>query len=44
MLSKLQLSCSKRYLDALLKKFDRNGHGVVEFEELLSFLTSSPYK
>ena len=44
MLSKLQLSCSKRYLDALLKKFDKNGHGVVEFEELLSFLTGSPYK
>lgn len=44
MLSKLQLSCSKRYLDALLRKFDRNGSGVVEFEELLSFLTGSPYK
>lgn len=44
MLTKLQLSCSKRYLDALLKKFDRNGNGVVEFEELLSFLTGSPYK
>ena len=44
MLAKLQLSCSKRYLDALLKKFDRNGNGVVEFEELLSFLTGSPYK
>jgi Ca2+-binding EF-hand superfamily protein len=32
------------YLEALLKKFDRNGNGVVEFEEFLSYLTNCPYK
>ena len=44
MLSKIQLKISTRYLSALLKKFDRNGSGNVEFEDLVAYLTCNPYK
>ena len=44
MLVKLQLAVPKRHLEALLRKFDRNGNGVVEFEEFVAYLTCDPYK
>jgi len=44
LLMKLQMKVPAAYLEALLKKFDRNGNGVVEFEEFLSYLTACPYK
>ena len=44
LLMKLQMKVPATYLEALLQKFDRNGNGVVEFEEFLSYLTACPYK
>jgi Ca2+-binding EF-hand superfamily protein len=44
MLIKLQIVVDQRYLDALLKRFDRRGDGVIEFEELVSYLMEDPYK
>jgi hypothetical protein len=44
LLAKLQMKVPAPYLEALLQKFDRNGNGVVEFEEFLSYLTGCPYK
>lgn len=44
MLRRIQIRVPAPYVEALMKKFDRNGNGVVEFEEMLSFLTHNPYK
>ncbi len=44
MLVKLQIVVDQRYLDALLQRFDRRGDGVIEFEELVSYLMENPYK
>ena len=38
------MSVERRYLSALLKKFDRNGNGVIEFEEFVNFIINDPYK
>jgi len=43
-LVKIQIVVGPRYLDALLKPFDRNNDGVVEFEELVGYLMEKPYK
>lgn len=43
MLVKLQISVENKYLSALLKKFDRNGNGVIEFEEFCEFIIKDPY-
>jgi len=44
MLIKLQVVVDQRYLDALLKRFDRNGNGVIEFEEFIGYVMENPYK
>jgi Ca2+-binding EF-hand superfamily protein len=44
MLIKLQVVVDQRYLDALLRRFDRRGDGVIEFEEFVGYLMESPYK
>lgn len=44
MLRRIQIRVPPPYVEALLRKFDRNGNGVVEFEEMLSFLTQNPFK
>ena len=44
LLKKLQVVVDLRYLDALMKPFDRNKDGVVEFEELVGYLMEKPYK
>jgi Ca2+-binding EF-hand superfamily protein len=44
LLKKLQIAVDLRYLDALMKPFDRNKDGVVEFEELVGYLMEKPYK
>jgi len=43
-LVRLQMSVDRRFLTALLKKFDRNGNGVIEFEEFSNFLINDPYR
>jgi len=44
LLVKLQISVERRYLSALLKKFDNNNNGVIEFEEFVNFLINDPYR
>jgi Ca2+-binding EF-hand superfamily protein len=44
MLIKLQIVVDQRYLDALLKRFDRHHNGNIEFEEFVSYLIDCPYK
>lgn len=43
-LRQLQINVDLRFLDALLKPLDREGHGIVEFEELVGYLMENPYK
>jgi len=43
-LVRIQIVVDTSFLDALLKPFDREGNGVVEFEELVSHLMEKPYK
>ena len=43
MLIKLNLTAPDKYLEALLVKFDRNGNGIVEFEEFLHFIVNDRY-
>lgn len=43
MLFKLNLACDDRYLEALLRKFDSNNNGVVEFEEFQRFIVGDIY-
>ena len=44
LLVRLQMSVDRKYLTALLNKFDRNGNGVIEFEEFVNFLINDPYR
>jgi len=44
LLVRLQMSVERKYLTALLNKFDRNGNGVIEFEEFCNFLINDPYR
>ncbi len=44
MLSKLGISCDRKYITALFKRFDINGNGVIEFEEFCSYVIHNPYK
>lgn len=43
MMVKLQISVERKYISAMLKKFDRNQNGVIEFEEFVAFLIKDPY-
>jgi len=43
MLAKLNLSAPDMYLEALMDKFDRNGNGIVEFEEVLQYVIYDRY-
>lgn len=43
MLVRLQISVDRRYIQALLKAFDRNDNGVIEFDEFVNFLVHDPY-
>jgi len=38
------MSVERRFLTALLKKFDRNGDGCISFEEFNNFLINDPYR
>jgi len=42
-LLKINLNADDRYLKALLKKFDTNGNGVVEFEEFQKYIVGERY-
>lgn len=44
MLIKIQVVVDQCYLDALLKRFDRRGDGVIEFEEFIGYVMENPYK
>jgi hypothetical protein len=43
MLKKINLNVDERYLTALIKVLDTNKNGVIEFEELLSFVVQERY-
>lgn len=38
------MSVERKYLTALLNKFDRNGNGVIEFDEFVNFIINDPYR
>lgn len=42
MLARLEISVDRRYIQALLSKFDRNGDGVIEFDEFANFIIINP--
>ena len=44
LLVRLQISVDRRYLSALMKKFDNNNNGVIEFEEFVNFIVNDPYR
>ncbi len=44
MLAKLGISCDRKYVTAIFKKFDKNQNGVIEFEEFQDYLIHNPYK
>jgi len=41
---KLQVIVADRHLNAVMKQFDRNKDGIIEFEELVGMLMEKPYK
>ena len=43
MLATLEISVERRYVMALLKKFDKNQNGVIEFDEFVDFIVHNPY-
>ena len=43
LLTKLNLKVDDKYLEALIKKLDTNDNGVIEFEELVSFVVQERY-
>ena len=43
LLKKINLNVDEKYLEALIKKLDTNNNGVVEFEELVSFVIQERY-
>lgn len=44
MFAKLQISVDRKYIQALLRNFDKNGNGVIEFEEFCEFIIQSSFK
>ena len=43
MLGKLKINAADKYLEALINMMDSNKGGVIEFEELVTFLIQSRY-
>lgn len=44
MVSKLQISVDRRYLNGLMKRIDADNNGCIEFNEFLNFIIMDPYK
>ena len=44
MLAKLGISCERKYITALFKRFDANDNGLIEFEEFCNYVIHNPYK
>ena len=44
MVASLQISCERKYLQALLNTLDTNKNGCLEFEEFVNFVINDPYK
>ena len=38
MLTKLNIACEDKYINALMKEFDSNNNGTIEFEEFVTKL------
>jgi len=43
MLGKLKINAADKYLEALICMMDSNKNGVIEFEELVTFLIQNRY-
>ena len=43
-IKRMQILVDARFLVALMKPFDREGSGCIEFEELVGYLMEKPYK
>ena len=43
MLKKINLNVDEKYLQALILRLDTNKNGVIEFEELVSFVIQERY-
>lgn len=43
MLKKINLNVDEKYLQALIQRLDTNKNGVIEFEELVSFVIQERY-
>lgn len=44
MLNKLQISCERKFVSAIFKRFDVHSKGVIEFEEFKNYIINDPYK
>lgn len=41
---KLAISCDRKYISAVFKKFDTNGNGLIEFDEFANWMIYNAYK
>ena len=41
---KLAISCDRKYISAVFKKFDSNGNGLIEFDEFANWMIYNAYK
>ena len=41
---KLAISCERKYISALFKKFDINCNGLIEFDEFANWMIYNAYK
>ena len=44
MFARLQIAVERKYLQALLARFDRNKNGVIEFEEFCEFVIQNSFE
>ena len=43
MTKKLEITCSKKYLNQAFSKLDKNNDGYLEFEEFYNFMLRDPF-
>jgi Ca2+-binding EF-hand superfamily protein len=44
LMAKLQITCERKYLMAMLTCLDKNKSGALEYDEFAAFVIYSPYK